>query len=164
MAYLIPRSQCVLSSSGLRSFLRQRLPEYMVPSIFVVLGSLPLTPSGKIDRRKLSTQTSLSSVLEEDYAPPRSPLEEMLVSIWVDILGLQLVSIHDNFFEIGGNSLLAVRVLSRLYHALQVEVPLNTFFELSTVAQLASTVEELLIDEVDELSEEEVEHLLQEHS
>ncbi|HEY9652604.1 MAG TPA: condensation domain-containing protein, partial [Coleofasciculaceae cyanobacterium] len=127
--------------SELRSFLRQKLPDYMVPSAFVILDSLPLTPNGKVDRRALPVcdRTKLKS--EETFISPRTPIEEVLAGIWAQVLGCESVDIHDNFFDLGGHSLLATQVMGRLRSVLQVELPLRCLFELPTIAELAESIE-----------------------
>ncbi|MCI0724046.1 MAG: amino acid adenylation domain-containing protein, partial [Acidobacteria bacterium] len=125
----------------LRRFLQQRLPEHMVPSAFVTLDALPLTPSGKIDRRALPTPDHTRPGLEPDFVTPRTPVEQALIDIWSEVLGLDQVGIHDDFFELGGHSLLATQVISRVRDALQLDVPLRRLFETSTVAGLAQIIE-----------------------
>ena len=127
----------VLSADELRQRLLQRLPDYMVPSQYVLLETLPLTPSGKVDRRALPKLNLDRSALENAYEGPRSPVEDLLAGIWCDVLGLKKVGIHDNFFELGGHSLLATQVISRLRKAFHVEIPLRSLFEMPTIAGLA---------------------------
>jgi len=126
----------------LRSYLLQKLPEYMVPSAFVVLESLPLTASGKVNRRALPVPDCVQP-LAEGHVAPRSPVEVTLVEIWAELLRLKQVSIHDNFFELGGHSLLATQMASRVRDACGVEVPLHSLFKAPTIAQLATVIEEL---------------------
>ncbi|MBE9211187.1 amino acid adenylation domain-containing protein [Plectonema cf. radiosum LEGE 06105] len=142
----------------LRDFLKQELPEYMVPSVFVFLDALPLTPSGKIDRRRLPVP-SVSHDLES-FVPPRTPTEENLAQIWQEVLGLEQVSIHDNFFECGGHSLLATQVISRLRQNWKIELPLRRLFEKPTVAQLAASID-LLLSTAQKLTEASPSHLLE---
>jgi amino acid adenylation domain-containing protein len=126
----------------LRSFLQARLPDYMVPSIFVPLQSLPLTPNGKLDRRSLPAPDVSRPSMEAPYVIPRNSTEAMLAGTWAELLGLERVGAYDNFFELGGHSLLAVRVLSRVRDSFKVELPLRAVFETLTVAGLARLVEE----------------------
>ncbi len=128
-------------SSDLRQFLREKLPEYMMPSAYVVLESLPLTPNGKVDRRALPAIDTLSIEIEENYVAPRTSVEEVLVEIWSKILGKQQVGVHDNFFELGGHSLLATQLTSRIRDAFQIELPVRNLFEAPTVASMARYIE-----------------------
>ncbi len=121
----------------LRKFLQESLPDYMVPSHFVILDALPLTPNGKVDRHALPQ-------LDPTRPDLRSPEEEAIAKIWADCLGLERVGLHDHFLKLGGHSLLATRILSRLQEVFQVTLPLSSLFEAPTVAQLAKRVKELL--------------------
>ncbi|MBD2043500.1 non-ribosomal peptide synthetase [Microcoleus sp. FACHB-672] len=145
VAYIVPSNSSLISHpssliSTLRQFLAENLPEYMVPSAFVVLESLPLTFNGKIDRRRLSVIDILENI-NENYVAPSTAAEEVLAGIWAEILGLKQVSIHDNFFELGGHSLLATQLVSRVRDAFEVELPLRNLFEAPTVAHLAKYIE-----------------------
>jgi len=130
-----------LTYGALRGFLKERLPEYMVPSAFVTLDALPLTPNGKVDRRALPAPETGRHALDAVYVAPGSPVEEALVGIWAEVLGVDRIGIHDNFFELGGHSLLATQVMSRVRDALTVEVPVRDLFEMPTVAGLAERIE-----------------------
>jgi len=127
----------------LRSYLEQKLPEYMVPSAFMVLEALPLTLNGKVNRRALPAPEGNQHSLAEGNAAPRSPIEEVLVGIWAELLGLKQVGVQDNFFELGGHSLLATQLASRVRDAFGVELPLQSMFATPTIAQLASAIAEL---------------------
>ncbi|HKV12552.1 MAG TPA: amino acid adenylation domain-containing protein, partial [Thermoanaerobaculia bacterium] len=124
------------AASSLRSFLKERLPEHMVPTAWVFLAALPLTPNGKVDRKALPEPGD--GARKEAPAGPRTPAEEVLAGIWADVLGLAAVGPDDNFFELGGHSLLAARVVSRIREAFGVELPLRRLFEAPTVAELAA--------------------------
>jgi len=132
-----------LSSAELQQFLRKRMPEYMVPSAFVMLDKLPLTRHGKVDRLSLPAPEDLERQ-KSDLAKPRTPVEEITAAIWTEVLGVEEVSIHDIFFELGGHSLLATQVISRVRAAFNIEIPLRTFFEEPTIAGLAANVETAL--------------------
>ncbi|WP_413465005.1 amino acid adenylation domain-containing protein [Aerosakkonema funiforme] len=125
----------------LRSFLQEKLPEYMVPERFVMLDSLPLTPNGKVNRKALPAPDSSRPELEENYAEPRTPVEKVLAGIWAEILGVERVGINDNFIELGGQSLLAIQIISRVRETYQVELPLRCLFDEPTVAGLAQQIE-----------------------
>ena len=140
VAYIVPHQQGTLTISDLRHFLKERMPDYMVPGAFVVLEALPLTPNGKVDHRALRAP-DLRLELEGSFVAPRSPIEEMLASIWANILLIDLVGVDDNFFKLGGHSLLATQVISRVRDTLGVELPLRSLFEAPTIAELAERVE-----------------------
>ena len=141
VAYIVANQQRAPSAHDLRSFLKQKLPEYMLPTAFVFLDSLPLTPNGKVDRGALPAPDQSSAALEKGYVAARTPDEEKLAKIWAQVLKLNRVGIHDNFFERGGHSLLATQVMSRLREAFQVEFKLRDLFEHPTVAGLAESLE-----------------------
>jgi amino acid adenylation domain-containing protein len=128
----------------LRSFLGSRLPDYMIPAFFVALPALPLTPNGKVDRQALSRRELPRESAEGGLAAPRSPTEELLAGIWGEVLGRDRVGIDEGFFDLGGDSLLANRVLARVRAALGLDLPPATLFEASTVAALAEQVERAL--------------------
>ncbi|MEH1828682.1 MAG: amino acid adenylation domain-containing protein [Nostoc sp.] len=126
----------------LQTYIAQKLPEYMMPSGFVVLESLPLTANGKLNRRALRAfHNGIKPQLPENYIAPRTPVEQVLVKIFVEVLGLKSVGIYDNFFELGGHSLLATVLVSRVRDTLHVELPLRSVFEASTIAELSKVVE-----------------------
>ncbi|MBN3989154.1 MAG: amino acid adenylation domain-containing protein [Nostoc sp. NMS2] len=126
----------------LQNYIAQKLPEYMIPSGFVVLESLPLTANGKVNRHALRAfHNGIKPQLPENYIAPRTPVEQMLVKIFVEVLGLKSVGIYDNFFELGGHSLLATQLVSRVRDTLHVELPLRSVFEASTIADLSKVVE-----------------------
>jgi acyl-CoA synthetase (AMP-forming)/AMP-acid ligase II len=124
----------------LRRFLQERLPDYMVPSTFTLLDSLPLTTAGKIDRRALPPPDQTRPELEKAYVAPRNPTEEVLAALWANVLGLDRVGIYDNFFDLGGHSLLATQLISRVRNVFQVEAPLRWIFDASTVATFSQTL------------------------
>ncbi|GER90174.1 hypothetical protein KDW_43360 [Dictyobacter vulcani] len=125
----------------LRRYMEQLLPEYMLPSAYMVLEELPLTVNGKLDRKALPAPDHLRPELLGAFVPPRTPVEEVLCSVWAEIIGVDQVGIFDNFFEIGGHSLLATQVVSRIRTLFEVEVPLYAFFESPTIAGVAERIE-----------------------
>jgi amino acid adenylation domain-containing protein len=129
------------SRQELRSFLKGKLPDHMVPAAFVRLGALPLTPNGKIDRRALPAPDRARPEPGGTFVAPRTPAEEVLAGIWSQLLGVERVGIHDNFFDSGGHSLLATQVISRIRAAFQVELALRHMFEGPTIAELAEAIE-----------------------
>jgi amino acid adenylation domain-containing protein len=136
--------QTELSISELREFLREKLPEYMTPSVFVELDALPLTPNGKVDRQALPAPDSVNLARPElagVYVAPRTLVEETLAGIWSKVLGVNQVGVHDSFFDLGGHSLLATQAISRVREAFRLEMPLRSLFEAPTVAGLAESVE-----------------------
>ncbi|WP_029630618.1 condensation domain-containing protein, partial [[Scytonema hofmanni] UTEX B 1581] len=143
IAYVVPQKEQTLTISELRSFLESKLPNYMVPAAFVTLEALPLTPNGKLDRKALPapelTQISLSNI-----NPPSTPIENLLVAIWAEVLGIDKVGIDNNFFELGGHSLIATRVISQIRQVFQVELPLRYLFEKPTIAGLAKEIEKAI--------------------
>lgn len=125
----------------LRRRLSDKLPDYMMPSAFVVLEALPLTPNGKVNRRALPAPDQLRPETEGTYVAPRTPTEEVLAGIWTEVLRLQRVGSNDDFFELGGHSLIATQVITRLRQTFRVEIPLRTMFECPTVARLAEAID-----------------------
>jgi len=129
------------ASANLRNYLKQRLPDYMVPSSLVFLDTLPLTPSGKVDRRALPAPGRIRPELEADFVAPRSSVEKVLADIWSDLLELEPIGVYDDFFELGGDSLMVTRAASRLRGTFQVELPISRLFEAPTIADLAVVIE-----------------------
>jgi amino acid adenylation domain-containing protein len=141
IAYYV--SETALDSAGatLRWFLKQSLPDFMLPAAFVRLDALPLNANGKLDRKALPPVSELAHLVTDTAATPRNAIEAELVRIWKELLELE-PGIHENFFELGGHSLLATRALSRINTAFQIELSLREMFELPTVAELAQAVEQ----------------------
>jgi amino acid adenylation domain-containing protein/non-ribosomal peptide synthase protein (TIGR01720 family) len=140
VAYAVPHARPAPTVSELRQFLKAKLPDYMVPSAFVFPDALPLTSSGKVDRRALPAPEGGRPDLREEFVAPRNPVEEALADIWVDLLGVDKVGIHDNFFDLGGDSILGVQLVSR---ARQVGLRLTPrqLFQHQTIAELAEVVD-----------------------
>jgi len=172
VAYFVPTRQPAPTVTELRNFLKDRVPDYMVPSHFVMLDSLPLTPNGKVDRNALQPPGRQRPQLDVDYVPAGTPTEALLVDIWADILKVEKVGIHDNFFDLGGDSLGATSVISRVIKEFQFELPLQSLFESPCIADMAAviaayqgrTLDEqgltTLLDELKSLSDEDAEQFL----
>ncbi|NER32334.1 MAG: non-ribosomal peptide synthetase, partial [Symploca sp. SIO1C4] len=141
VAYVLPKKGESLRVGELRSFLKQKLPDYMVPSFFVLLDALPLTLNGKVDHRALLALDLSQPDLQETFVAPRTSVEKQIADIWSQFLKLEKVGIHNNFFELGGDSLIATQIISRLNNAFNIKLPLSVLFELSTIAQLNKTIE-----------------------
>jgi amino acid adenylation domain-containing protein len=141
VAYLVADGGRAPSAGELNEFLREKLPPYMVPTAFVVLGEMPLTPNGKVNRAALPAPDSARPDSGAQPSAPRTPVEEVLAGIWAKVLELERVGVDDNFHELGGHSLIATRVLSRVREAFDVELPIRTIFEAPTVAEMAARVE-----------------------
>jgi amino acid adenylation domain-containing protein len=142
VAYVVPQVEQSLTTAELRSFLKEKLPDYMIPNAIVILEFLPLTSNGKIDRRALPIP-DLHSQREDKYVAPRTPIEEILAQVWTQILKVEQVGIHDNFFTFGGHSLLATQLVSRIRTNFKVELPLRSLFAAPTVAELAQSIQQL---------------------
>jgi acyl carrier protein len=143
VAYLVPAGQHVPPTGELRRFLAGKVPDYMIPSTFVTLETLPLLPNGKVDRHALPPPRREHPTTGAAFEPPRNATEEILAKIWAEVLELDQVGIHDNFYELGGQSLLATRIVLRIHETLQMELTLRSLFEAPTVAQLATVIEEM---------------------
>ena len=160
-----------LSLDALRVALREKLPDYMLPSAFVFLKALPLTANGKVDRSALPAPDETRPGLPSDFVGPRNLVEKALTDIWANFLKVGAVGVHDNFFDLGGHSLLATQVISRMRKEFQLEIPLRSLFKSPTVAQLAEKIEEAksseaerLLREIEGLSEEDARKLLGQES
>nr|WP_081431391.1 non-ribosomal peptide synthetase [Moorena bouillonii] len=126
--------------SQVRNFLQEQLPDYMIPAAFVVLEALPLTPSGKINRRALPAPNKSRRDLVVDFVAPRTPTEESLARMWGEVLGLEEIGIYDNFFHLGGDSIQVIQLLSRIRNTFSVELPLHYLFEDPTIAKLSPKI------------------------
>ncbi len=137
VAYIVPQHQATPTTSELRHFLKQKLPEYMLPNAFVILDSLPLTPNGKVDRRALPAPDLEVNRLVS-FVPPRDTTELQLTQIWSEVLEVDCMGLQDNFFEVGGHSLLAVRLMAKIQQQFGKNLPLATLFQAPTIEQLAA--------------------------
>jgi amino acid adenylation domain-containing protein len=160
VAYVVLDSESQPSAADLRSFLEKELPQYMVPSVFVHLASFPLTQNGKVDRAALPQPTAENTLRDEVFTAARTPVEERLAVMLSSLLGLKQVSVHDNFFMLGGHSLLGTQLISQIRGTFDVELALRTLFESPTIAQLAGEIERLVMAQVEAMTEDEVQGLL----
>ncbi|MDB9450977.1 phosphopantetheine-binding protein, partial [Dolichospermum circinale] len=138
VAYIVKTDDSI-TTNQLREFLKQKLPEYMIPGTFVTLDTIPLTPNGKIDKKAL-LEISTETISNLEYIPPGNPTEEIIAEIFASVLNIQKVGIHDNFFSLGGHSLLATQVISRVRQTFAVDVPLRNLFEEPTIANLSKII------------------------
>lgn len=143
VAYVVPHPAQTPSASELRHFLKERLPEYMIPAV-VVLKTLPLTANGKVNRRLLPAPDQTRPELAATFVAPCTPLEEAIAEIWTNLLNLEQIGIYDNFFDLGGHSLLLTQLLAKVRDAFQVELPLRSLFAVPTIAGLAASIETAL--------------------
>ena len=141
VAYVVPREGKAPDAHGLRAFLGETLPAYMVPAAFVTLEALPVTPNGKLDRGALPAPERVRSA-DPASVEGMDPLEELLAGVWAEVLGLDRVGVHEDFFDLGGHSLLATQVASRIREMAGVELPLRRLFEAPTISALARAVRE----------------------
>ncbi len=152
------------TEAELRDHAKDKLPEYMVPSVFVLLDRMPLTAHGKVDRNQLPAPESAGR--SATYIAPRTPIEETLAAMWSEVLNVETVGVDDNFFDLGGHSLLATRIIARVNQTFHVELPMHKLLAMPTVAGLAAVVDESLretarvLAELEQLSDEEAEVLL----
>ncbi len=141
VAYIVTTDDSMPSISELRDFLKEKLPEYMIPSIYMKLDELPLTPNGKVDRKALPEPEITRSEMHKTFVAPRNPVEKQIAEIWSELIGIDKVGIYDNFFELGGHSLLATQMNSRIRKSFNIEFPLLAVFESTTLEELALQVE-----------------------
>jgi acyl carrier protein len=185
VAYLQRSAHPSPDAGMLQQFLKAKLPDYMIPSAYVVLDKFPLTPNNKINRKALPPPAADRSEASLDFTPPRTPMEERLAKIWRELLGQTVIGIDDNFFEAGGHSLLAMQMMARVRDEFRAEISLRNIFEAPTIAELAVILErkaeqpalpalqpaacaqpisaqhaQELLDRLDDLSDNEVESLL----
>jgi amino acid adenylation domain-containing protein len=166
VAYVVPAKRAP-NVSELRSFLKEKFPDYMIPSAFVMLDALPLLPNGKVDRKALPVPPGSRPELDNSYVAPRTTVEKELSQIWAEVLSLDEIGIHDNFLDLGGDSLLATQVISRVINAFRVELSVKTLFKSPTVVDMGVVITENMakkggdgelahmLDELESLSDEE---------
>jgi amino acid adenylation domain-containing protein len=175
VAYVEAGTKSPPTRTELREYLSSQLPEYMVPSLIVFLDSLPLTPTGKVNKRELPSPEEVGQTRARVYVPPRSLTEELLVNIWSDILGIEELSVHDRFLELGGDSLHAARIIERIVLVFKQKIPHQVLFQNFSSAELAEIIQqkqyqilgndqiEQIVDGIEKLSEEEVESTYEIH-
>ncbi len=173
-AYIVPSRQPALSITALRHALAEKLPGYMVPSAFIILDTLPLLPNGKLDRQRLPYPDSSRPNLDTPFIVPETSVEQALAKIWAEVLNVNHVGAHDNFFDLGGHSLAATRIVSRVIKHFQVDLPLQSLFQSPTVAEMATVIAEHqgkkldqkelgdILVKLESLTEEEAERVLSE--
>ena len=145
IAYVVTTQAIVPSLDELRSFLKQKLPKYMLPAAIVPVDTIPLTPNGKVDRHLLASANIVRQTPAENYVAPTTPAERKLAKIWSEVLWLEKkVGIHDNFFDLGGHSLLSIRLVTEIEQVFQRKLPVAAIFELSTIAELATILDKEL--------------------
>jgi surfactin family lipopeptide synthetase A len=154
------------SAAEIKGRLKERIPEYMMPWVIVMMEEMPLNANGKIDRSALPPVDLARTLDEETYVAPRNPIESIIGSLWSEVLKVEQIGVSDNFFELGGHSVLAAMLISRLRQLFHLEMPLRRLFEAPTLADFSDMVIRNLLSEEDELSRErimkEIEHMPQE--
>jgi amino acid adenylation domain-containing protein len=156
VAYVVGTSLSALTTSEFRSFLKKKLPDYMIPGVFIMLETLPLSANGKLDRSALPAS---GAVRAETFAAPRTPIEKKLAEIFVEVLKTESVGMQDCFFELGGHSLSAMQVVSRVRNAFRVELSIPSLFQSPTIIELAAVIEEKIRDQRTQLSEQAIQGL-----
>jgi acyl carrier protein len=184
VGYVVAKDAAELPAAELQAYVKSTLPGYMVPAVIIKLAALPLTPNGKVDRRALPVPTALQRVANAEFVAPQTPVEVELAKIWATVLGVERVGLNDNFFELGGHSLMVAQIMAQVRERFQVELPLRSVFEKPTLGYLAQLIgsdqherpqpeivriravprrqgnTNELLNQLDQLSDEEVEALL----
>lgn len=160
VAYFVSRPNRLATVTELRDFLSQRLPGYMVPSVFVTIDAMPLTPNGKVDRSALPAPDAANTLGEDTFHAPRTEVEQVVAGVLAPLLGVERVDVEANFFALGGHSLLGIQLISRVRDALGVELSLRTVFEAPSVAEVSAEIERLLCAKLEAMSDEEVQRNL----
>lgn len=159
-AYVAMRNGTTPAAAELREFLSSSLPDYMMPSLFVRIPALPVTSNGKVDRQALPEPTIENTLRDDDFVAPGSPIEKKLSEIVCALLKIESVSINDNFFLLGGHSLLGTQLIVKIRSAFGVDLALRTLFDAPTIAELSSEIERLIVARIENMSEAEAESLL----
>lgn len=161
LAYIVSDDPSSPGAGELRNLVRSQLPDYMLPTTFVRVDELPITTNGKLDREALPLPDASNMLQEEQFVAPRTPLEERVTAIIAKLLGLERVGVNENFFLIGGHSLLGTQLIARVRDAFGVDLSLRSIFDLPTPAQLAKEIENLMVARLDAMSAEEIQQLLE---
>ena len=176
VAYLVSKNHPAPTATSLRDFLKEKLPEYMIPSVFMLLDTIPLTATGKVDRRALPEPDTTRPEMDTLYVPPQTDIERKLAHIWEEVLDIRPIGIDDNFFNLGGHSLAATRVVSQVMKQFQLEIPLQSLFQSPTVGEMAAAITEhqgkklgeekleRVLAELESLTDEEAQRVLAEQS
>jgi amino acid adenylation domain-containing protein len=159
-AYLVLSNGTTPAAAGLRGFLQSELPDYMVPSVFVKLAAMPLTANGKVDRVALPEPNAENTLRDEAFIRPRTPIEQRLATTLGSLLNLSEVSVNDNFFLLGGHSLLGTQLIVKIRSTFGVDLALRTLFDAPTIAELAAEIEQQIVAKVENMSEAEAQRLL----
>jgi len=172
VAYFVANTQPPPTTTSLGNFLKEKLPDYMIPASFVALDKLPLLSTGKVDRRALPKPGNKRPDLNTPFVAPRTPIEDEVSKLWANILSLDHVGIHDNFFDLGGHSLVATRLISKVVEQFKLTIPLQSLFQSPTVAEMTTVIIEyqgkqlseselqIVLAEVESLTDEEALRLL----
>ncbi len=160
-AYVVSAPNAGLASAHLRAFLGESLPDYMVPAAFVELKSIPLTPSGKVDRTALPLPTSDNTLADTEFAAPQSEIEQWLAGFLAGLLKVDRVSRSDNFFNLGGHSLMGAQLIAKVYQRFAVELSLRSLFDHPTIAEISAEIERLLFAKVETMTDDEAQRLLE---
>jgi acyl carrier protein len=141
VAYIVPAAGVSLTQDGVTAFMAKKVPGYMIPSAYVICDEIPKTSSGKVDRSALPEPGRERPDLKREYAPPRNETERAIASVWAELLGVDRVGIYDDFFrELGGHSLIATRVISRVREVMGIEAPIKLIFRSPTVADFSKAL------------------------
>ncbi|MGC2550236.1 MAG: non-ribosomal peptide synthetase [Candidatus Sulfotelmatobacter sp.] len=160
-AYIVAAGSAPLTSAQLRTFLAESLPEYMVPATFVKLKSMPRTASGKVDRAALPKPNGDNTLNDNPFAPPQSEIEQWLAGFLTGLLKVDRVSRDDNFFNLGGHSLMGAQLIAKVYQRFAVELSLRSLFDHPTIAEISAEIERLLFTKVETMTDEEAQRLLE---
>jgi acyl carrier protein len=160
VAYVVPTPGAQPSARALRGFLGTQLPDYMIPTAFVRLEAMPLTANGKVDRAALPAPDAANTSGDGAFVAPRTPVEQRVAGIVAGLLGLEQIGMDDNFFLLGGHSLLGAQIIARVGDTFGVDLPLHILYDAPTVAELAAEIERVVLATLEEMSDDEIQRLL----